>query len=90
MRTHPRPRQASSGSTYSSFISGYLITGLLAGELVNTGRLQFIHYYVRRILRLLGTIRIVRVDDMAVTAVGTFWHAIPSVGVWNRGANLTV
>ena len=52
-------------------ISGYLITGLIVREIKITGTLNFRHFYVRRLKRLLPTSSFV----LVVTAI-TSWNLI--------------
>ena len=42
-------------------LSGFLITGLLVQEILNTGRLRFADFYIRRLRRLLPTLVVVLV-----------------------------
>ena len=41
------------GVTLFFFISGYLLTGQMAGEFARTGRIGFASFYLRRVLRLM-------------------------------------
>ncbi|HEY7196152.1 MAG TPA: acyltransferase family protein [Gaiellaceae bacterium] len=62
-------------------LSGFLITSLLARELVGTGRLRFVGFYARRVRRLLPAALAV----LLVTAVAYELVAPPSAVAENRG-----
>ena len=62
-------------------LSGFLITSLLARELLGTGRLRFVAFYARRVRRLLPAALFV----LLVTAVAYQWVASPAAVYENRG-----
>lgn len=59
------------GVTLFFFISGYLLTGQMAGEFARTGRIGFAGFYLRRALRLMpAALAFIAVAGGAFVAVG--------------------
>ncbi len=61
-------------------ISGFLITGMLASEFVNTGRINFAGFYARRVRRLMPAFALVMLATLSISALLMFPQELPRLG----------
>ena len=61
-------------------ISGYLITGMLAGELVGTGKINLSGFFARRVRRLMPAFALVMLTTLALSAWLMFPQELPRLG----------
>lgn len=76
------------GVTAFFWISGYLLTGQMLGEIGRTGRLDFGRFYLRRLLRLMPAALIyILIAGLAFTAIGGTMTPLAWLSAVFYGAN---